>query len=266
MLAVGSTAFGARRHEPGRVLVIGHRGAEALAPENTWASFHAAREAGADLLEVDVQVTRDGVAVVYHDFTLWPKFRDPRWVRDVEWDELRGLDVGGWFSPAFAGERIPRLDEVLAWARGRVGLQLDLKHGFQEADDDRLESAALELVAAARLEDQVLISSWDEVALARIHARRPEIALAVNLRPRVADPVAYVAPSGARWAMVYWSQTEREIVDRLHQAGLRVCLNELFTEEYAEALRLGVDAVTARDPGRARAVLDRLVSSGQRQE
>jgi glycerophosphoryl diester phosphodiesterase len=209
------------------VLVIGHRGAEALAPENTWAAFHVACDAGADLLEVDVQLTRDGVAVVYHDFTLWPKFRDPRWVRDVGWDELRGLDVGGWFSPAFAGERIPRLDEVLAWAGGRVGLQLDLKHGFQEADDDRLERAALELVE---------------------------------------DPVGHVAPSGARWAMVYWPQTGRETVDRLHQAGLRVCLNELFTEEYAEALRLDVDAVTARDPGRARAALDRLAGSGQRQE
>ena len=66
-----------------RTLVIGHRGAEALAPENTWAAFRAGYEAGADVLEVDVQLTRDGEAIIYHDFTLWPKLRDPRWIRDT---------------------------------------------------------------------------------------------------------------------------------------------------------------------------------------
>lgn len=237
------------------MLIVGHRGAEALAPENTWPSFRLGAEAGADLLEIDVQLTRDGEAIVYHDFTLWPKFRDPRWVRNLAWDELRCLDMGDWSSPAFAGERIPRLAEVLAWARGRVGLQIDLKHGFQEPDDDRLETAALELIETAGMAEQVLISSWDEVALARIHARRPEIALAVNQRPRVADPVAQVAPTGARWVMVFWPQIDREAVARLHAAGYLLCLNDLFTGDYAQVLRLSMDAVTAGDPGAARAAL-----------
>ena len=239
----------------GRILVIGHRGAEALAPENTWAAFQVGYEAGADLLELDVQLTRDGEAIVFHDFTLQPKFGDPRWVRDLAWDEFRGLDVGSWFGPKFAGEHIPRFEDVLAWARSRVALQVDLKHGFQAPADDRLEMAALDLIEAADMAEQVVISSWDQVALARIRARCPDIALAVNLRERVPDPVAQIAPTGARWTTLFWPQADQPTVARLQQAGLLVNLANLFTGNYAEVLRLGVDAVTAGDPGAARAAI-----------
>lgn len=241
---------------PWRVLVVGHRGAEAVAPENTWAALRAGFEAGADLLEIDVQLTRDGEAVLYHDFTLYPKLRDPRWVRDLSWEEMRTLDVGSWYGAPFAGEPIPRLAEVLDWARGRAGLQVDLKHGFVAPDDDRLESAALELIDHAEMAGEVVISSWDEVALARIHARRPDVALAVNLPGRVIDAAARAEATGASWVMVFWPQVDAATVARLHEAGCTVCLNELFTHEYGEAVRLGVDAVTAKDPGAARAALD----------
>ncbi len=243
--------------DPRRVLVIGHRGAEALAPENTWAAFQAGYSAGADLLELDVQLTRDGEAIIFHDFTLQPKLGDPRWVRDVAWADLCGLDVGSWFGPAYAGERIPRFLDVLDWARGRIPLQVDLKHGFADPDDDRLEMLALDLIDQAGMEGQVLISSWDRVALARIRARNPAISLSVNLRERVADPAAWVMPTGARWVTVFWPQTDRRTVACLQEAGLAVSLANLFTADYAAALRLGVDAVTATDPGAARAALDR---------
>jgi glycerophosphoryl diester phosphodiesterase len=237
------------------VLVVGHRGAEALAPENTWAAFRAGYEAGADVLEMDVQLTRDGEAIVLHDFTLAPKWGDPRWVRDLAWDELRELDAGSWFGAAFVGERIPRFVDVLDWARGRVVLQVDLKHGFVDPDDKRLEMAALDLIEQGGMHDQVLVSSWDLVALARVRARCPEIPLAVNLRERVADPVARVQATGARWVTVYWPQVDRQTVACLQAAGLVVNLTGLFTADYTEVLRLGVDAVTAADPGAARAAL-----------
>jgi glycerophosphoryl diester phosphodiesterase len=237
------------------VLVVGHRGAEAVAPENTWASFRAGSEAGADLLELDVQLTRDGEAIVYHDFTLQPRFGDPRWVRDLSWGDLRGLDVGSWFGPAFAGEGIPRFADVLDWARGRVALQVDLKHGFQDAADDRLEMVALDLIEEAGMVGQVLISSWDQVALGRVKDRCPEVPLAVNLRERVPDPVGSILPTRAAWVVVYWPHIDQQAVARLQQAGLVVNLANLFTADYAEALRLGVDAVTVMNPGEARAAL-----------
>jgi len=241
---------------PDRVLVIGHRGAEALAPENTWAALEVGYRAGADLLEIDVQLTRDGEAILFHDFTLYSKFGDRRWVRDLDWDELKELDVGGWFGAEFAGQRIPRLADVLDWARGRIALQVDLKHGFPDPDSDRLEATALDLIEKAGMRDQVIITSWDEVALARVRARQPEIPLGVNLGSRVADPVGRLAPTGARWACVFWPQIDRRTVDCLHQAGCLVNLVDLFTADYREAQRFGVDAVTAQDPRAARAALD----------
>jgi glycerophosphoryl diester phosphodiesterase len=236
-------------------LVIGHRGAEALAPENTWAAFQAGYHAGADLLELDVQLSRDGEAIVLHDFTLGPKWGDPRWVNDLTWDDLQALDAGRWFGPDFAGEHIPRFAEVLEWARGRVALYVDLKHGFVEPDDDRLEMAALELIERAGMARQVLISSWDLVALERVRLRCPAIPLAVNLRERVVDPVGRVQATGAQWVTVYWPQVDRQAVACLQAAGLTVNLTGLFTADYGEALRLGVDAVTAADPEAARLAL-----------
>jgi glycerophosphoryl diester phosphodiesterase len=213
-------------------------------------------QAGAYLIEVDVQLTRDGEAILFHDFSLQPKFGDPRWIRDLTWDDLRELDAGRWFSPAFAGERIPRFADVLDWARREgVALWVDLKHGFVAPNDDRLEMTALDLIEAADMADQVVISSWDQVALERILVRRPEMPLAVNLRQRVPDPVRQIGRTGARWVVVYWPQVDRQTVAQLQAAGFVVTLTHLFTEDYAEALRLGVDAVTAADPGAARAAL-----------
>lgn len=251
----GQTLNVPHRSQPSQVLIIGHRGGEALAPENTWAAFHAGYQAGADLLEVDVQLTSDGEAILFHDFTLQPKLSDSRWVRDLTWAELFDLDVGSWFAPAFAGERIPRLVDLLEWARGRVRLWVDLKHGFVDPDDDRLEMRTLDLIEQANMADQVVVSSWDEVALARIRARLPGIPLAVNLRQRVADPVGQIAPTGARWAVVYWPQIDPQGVAHLRQAGLLVNLTNVFTSDYREALRLGVDAITVTDPGAAHAAL-----------
>jgi glycerophosphoryl diester phosphodiesterase len=245
----------------GRILIVGHRGAEGVAPENTWAAIEAGYRAGADALELDVQLTRDGVAVLLHDFTLTRKLGDPRWLRDLDWDEVRALDVGRWFGPAFAGQRVPRLDEVLDWARGRVALQLDLKHGFQEEGDDRLEMAVVDLVEGLDVGQQVAIWSWDRVALARIQARNPDLALGVNLRERLLDPVGSVLPAGARWASVFWPQADGRSVAALQAAGIYVNLCDLFTGEYAEARRLGVDAVTTKDPAAAREALERILGA-----
>jgi glycerophosphoryl diester phosphodiesterase len=238
------------------VLVIGHRGAEALAPENTWLSFQTAHKAGADLIELDVQLTRDGEAILFHDFSLQPKLGDPRWIRDLAWNELFELDVGSWFSPAFVGARIPRFADVLDWARREgAALWVDLKHGFVAPGDDRLEMTALDLIEAADMTDQVVISSWDQVALERILARHPDMPVAVNLRERVPDPVRQIGRTGARWVVVYWPQVDRQTVAQLQNAGLVVTLTNLFTEDYAEVLNLCVDAATATDPDAARAAL-----------
>ncbi len=114
-------------HALGPVLVIAHRGDSIHYPENTLASIRAAFDLGADAVEVDVRLSRDGVPMIFHDDTL-DRTTDGRGAFErLSMRELRSLDAGGWFDPRFAGARIPTLEEVLRIARGRGSLLLDLK-------------------------------------------------------------------------------------------------------------------------------------------
>jgi glycerophosphoryl diester phosphodiesterase len=235
-----------------RPYILGHRGAEALAPENTWAAIQAGVEAGADLLELDVQLSADGEVVLFHDFTLAPKRGDPRWVRDVPWAELRALDVGSWFDAAYAGERMPRLADVLDWARDRVFLFLDLKHGF--GNSPGLEDAVLALLDGDAGE-RVVLSSWDQEAMRHVRERRPDLATNINLHGRFVDPLGVIAAAGATWACLWWPDADVEGVARLQAARLTVVLTSVFDGHYAEAAALGVDVLTAADPAAAWAAL-----------
>src|SRR3990172_9877913 len=94
-------------------VVIAHRGASGSCPENTLAAFRRAAALGADMIELDVQLTRDGEVVVIHDWTLDRTTSGTGPVRACSLAELRRLDAGAWFDAAFAGERVPTLGEVL---------------------------------------------------------------------------------------------------------------------------------------------------------
>ena len=101
---------------PGAGLRVGgHRGASALAPENTMASFRMAAAAGADYLELDVQLSLDGELMVFHDETLERTSDGHGRMDGMSAAELARLDAGAWFDARFAAERIPRVSEVLAW-------------------------------------------------------------------------------------------------------------------------------------------------------
>src|SRR5437879_6388623 len=112
--------------QPTRPLIIAHRGDSAHAPENTLAAFQAARTAGADWIELDVQMTEDGSIICLHDYTLerttnvrsvFPapsSFAAP----ETRWEEARRLDAGSWFGGKYAGEPIALLSEALRDARG----------------------------------------------------------------------------------------------------------------------------------------------------
>jgi glycerophosphoryl diester phosphodiesterase len=241
------------QRSPGeRPYILGHRGAQGVAPENTWAAIRAGMQTGADMLELDVQLSADGDVVVFHDFTLGPKRGDPRWVRELSWAELQTLDVGSWFDPAFAGERIPRLAEVLDWAQDRIPLFLDLKHGF--GNQPALDDAVLALLDRGAGE-WVVLSSWDHQAMRRVRRLRPDLSTNINLHGRFVGPLAVVRAAQATWVCLWWPDADSALVSRLQAAGLTVVLTGVFDGHYAQAAALGVDVLTASDPAAARAAL-----------
>ncbi|MFO0873523.1 MAG: glycerophosphodiester phosphodiesterase family protein [Phycisphaerales bacterium] len=118
---------------PLHVELTAHRGASTAAPENTIAAIRAAIELGADRVEVDVMRSGDGAVVLMHDTDLRRLANDPRRIADMTLAQLRTVDVGAWFGEAFAGERIPTLDEALDASAGEAPLNIELKVAGDEA-------------------------------------------------------------------------------------------------------------------------------------
>ncbi len=116
----------------GRVDVIAHRGASAYAPENTMAAFRLAHRMKADWFELDCTLTRDGHVIVIHDDTLERTTDFVGDVAEVTLAEAQKLDAGAWFSAEFAGERLPMLGEALDFAKGKIGVYIEIKN----SDDD----------------------------------------------------------------------------------------------------------------------------------
>jgi len=105
-----------------------HRGASGYAPENTLAAFRLAEYLGARGIELDVHLSRDGVPVVMHDPTVERTTDGRGRVARLDLEQLRRLDAGRWYAAAFAGEPVPTLAEVFAWAGDRVRLNVEIKH------------------------------------------------------------------------------------------------------------------------------------------
>jgi glycerophosphoryl diester phosphodiesterase len=155
-----------------QVLVTAHRGSSTEAPENTLSAIRLAIAQGADWVEIDVQEARDGTLVLLHDTDLQRVTGDSRGVWELDRAALAKLEAGAWFSPRFAGEPIPTLAEVLDLARGRVALNIELKyHGHEK----HLVESTLDLVQAAGMETDCLLTSEDLPALRRVKDLAPHM-------------------------------------------------------------------------------------------
>ena len=102
---------------PKRPIVIAHRGHGVAAPENTLIAYQLAHEAKAEMIETDVNITKDGHLVIVHDWFLGRTTDIKGMVHEYTLEEIRKADAGSWFDPKYAGERIPTLEEALNFAK-----------------------------------------------------------------------------------------------------------------------------------------------------
>jgi glycerophosphoryl diester phosphodiesterase len=160
-----------------RPLILAHRGASALAPENTLAAFLRARDLGADGVELDVTLTRDSVPVVIHDDTVDRTTDGHGAVSNKTLLEIKRLDAGGWKSPTYHGETIPTLAEVFDaladWLRP-AGLEhkgvVNVEMKSETLRTDGVERKVVKIVEQKNLQESVIISSFNPLALARVRA------------------------------------------------------------------------------------------------
>jgi len=238
----------------GRPLVVAHRGGSAVAPENSRAAIARALREGADAVEVDVLPSRDGHLVVHHDERLLRTAGIDRAVWDTDLAELRALDVGRWFGPEFAGERIVTLDEVAAMLPAPVGLVADFKHGEERFPGlvARVAAAAQPLssrfavlsiqhaftlaVAAAVPGARALLTVRrpfaSEEDLAGVLKLGPGVGLATSMRA-VSAALLVAAADGDHPVYVFTPNTATEL-----DVALRMAPTAVITDRVADALRI----------------------------
>ncbi len=224
--------------------VIGHRGAAASAPENTLSSLRKAKDLGASWVEFDVKLTRDGYPVLIHDERLERTTGGRGEVALTTLDELQKLDAGGWFAPAFRGERVPTFEAALTLcAELGLGINVELKPcPGREAETARVAVPMLRRLWP-RDRPMPLISSFEPACLAVAKELAPEI------------PRGYLAGGlPRRWRA------------ELAAYGCRTLhLNErrLGVRQRAAVLAAGVPLLlyTVNDPARARALLEAGVTA-----
>lgn len=155
------------------VIVVAHRAGAKVAPENTVAALEQAVRDGAPIAEIDVQQLADGTLIVMHDSNFKRTAGEDICVWDAEAEDLGSLEVGSGFSAAYRGEQVPTLEEMLACARGRITLMIELKYTGQE---ELLEEGVLALLKKYDMVDECIIGSMNRGILQKMKELEPGIA------------------------------------------------------------------------------------------
>lgn len=140
--------------------VIAHRGASFSAPENTMPAFNKAVEMKADMIELDVLLTRDNVPIVFHDEKLNRTTNGKGPVARFLYRELQEMDAGNWFDPSFKDTKLPLLETVLKWAKNKIALNIEIKGNSSRSGTSGLESQIIEMINHYDMQDHVVISSF----------------------------------------------------------------------------------------------------------
>ncbi|MFL5680784.1 MAG: glycerophosphodiester phosphodiesterase [Chloroflexota bacterium] len=243
-------AYDPRRR--GRPLAVAHRGQRATYPEQTLEAYRAAIELGAEGIEVDVQLTRDGRLAMMHDLTLDRTTNGRGPIAELDWDDVRRLDAGSWLDPRFAGCRVPSLEETLDLAESTsILLCVEIKGTRSAAPTTALAVAAL--LRDRGLLDRVFVSGFDHDALSIAQRDAGRLLLAAERLPESGPADAATAVEQARaldaTALQHrWEDLTTEVVDALHDAGVAVWTWPIDSVEAVErSATLGADAVIGDD-------------------
>ena len=237
-------------------LVIAHRGASLLAPENTLSAFRLAADLGADAIELDSKLTSDGYVVIHHDLTLDRTTTGKGFLKDCTLEELRRLDAGSHFGEAFIGERIPSLRDVFIEVGDKLLLNVELTN--YGTPFDSLPEAVIGLVREFNLEQRVLLSSFSPLALVKTRRLAPDIPLGLLIKDR--QPfwlfafLQWVSPHEALHP--HLTVVSKELILQGHARGRNI--NVWTVNEPAEIRALeemGVDGIITDAPDVARQII-----------
>lgn len=230
--------------------VFAHRGASAYAPENTLSAFKLAINQNADGIELDVTLTADGQVVVIHDTSIDRTTTGKGQVKFMDLSTLRQFDAGSWFGPAYAGECIPTLNEVLELIGDKVIINIEIQP-FNSSLRHTTEKVA-SLVAHHGLENTIIFSSFNPRALNQIHRQLPTVPIGILLRPGILGALFKLIFDGwvnYRSIHPHYSAVTPKMIQRAKKEGHRVIA---YTVNHPDDIRwlfaMGVDGIFTDDP------------------
>lgn len=231
------------KSKTGRTLIESHRGVEADVPENSWSAIQLGHQLGADLLEVDVQLSQDGVAFLHHNYQLL----DGRWCHEVSLNELQELKI--------TGESLPKLEEVLAWAKDvNQHLSLDMKTFFRA--EGSLVKEVIRLLERTNTKHHVMLLFFDHHELFQTKLAYPEITVRALLTGRPMDYPQYLQKIKADNVNVAYGLFCPSDVEAIHAAGVSVTLGGLWNPNTDLFHSLDIDIFSHGNPIDARKILN----------
>ena len=232
--------------------ITAHRGSSRTAPENTIPAIEAAVEEMADSVEIDIQMTADGVVVLGHDASLKRVAGVNRSIASMTFEELEKLDVGSWFSSEYAGTRIPSLSEVLELCSQKISLNIEIKYVGKNSE---LPEKTAEMVREYGMENQCVITSTNLSYLKRVKEALPEIRTGYIISAAYGN---FYSSEDVDFISIRSGFVTSALMQNAHEQGKAVYAWTVNTKSELERLTLlGVDGIITDRPVLAREIVYR---------
>lgn len=233
--------------------LVSHRGANHLAPENTYAAAQACIDQGVDYVEVDVWTSRDGVFYNLHDPTVDRTTDGSGYLLALDTADIDKLDAGSWFDPRFAGERVPRLDAFLRWIKGQAKVFFDVKFAHPQQ--------LIELIQETGLAEECFLWSGSSQWMRLLHGMAPHLPLKVNVRS-VEEVLAAHERYGAALVEVSPEYLTPDLLDACRTREIRVMAypQENTPEMFRRLLQMDIDLLNLDQPDLFRRVEQEMAS------
>lgn len=231
------------KSKTGRTLIESHRGVEGDVPENSWSAIKLGHQLGADLIEVDVQLSQDGVAFLRHNYQL----PDGRWCHDLTWHELKELKIDG--------ESLPLLEDVLVWARETgAHLSLDMKTFFRSKGV--LAKEVVRLLERTNTKDKVLLLFFDHEELFYTKISQPKLAVRALLTGRLLNFADYLQKIKTDCISLSYGLLRPEDIEQFHSIDVALVVYEYWNQTNDLFQKYDIDILSCSSPIEARKILN----------
>lgn len=236
----------------GQPKIIAHRGASAEAPENTMSAFANSIPMGVDAIEFDVHLTSDKIPIIIHDFKFGRTTNGGFLCRttDLTWEEISTFDVGSWYNPKFANEKIPTLNQVLEIAQDKMLLMVEVKRENSPA----CEIAKIVVNELNQIPGNYIVGSFSPEIIKEVREMAPLYpVIGILEEPEMLQPFLDM---NLNHLAIWYPLLSPELIESLHHSGIEVWTFTVDNPEFAQYLsHIGVDGIISNNP---RGLLDKL--------